>query len=147
MSTNTTDNTNKEEKTQPELNYRRISVDFVDSIFSQIKPSTDNKDPLNSTAKEFYSKQPQKTIQEQPQTPSKQNPNPEQTETSENAGNSENSEKKSKTNYKNKKIKEQKSSTPITKQKKIIIIIIINKKNCNLIIILQLKILKNQMNL
>ena len=118
MSTDTTNNTNLEEKVKPKIDIKRISVDFVDSIFSQIKPSTDNKDPLNSTAKEFYSKQPKTTIQEQPQTPSKQNPIPEQSEISEKPVNTENLENKSKTNYKIKTINIEKSSEPIIKKAK-----------------------------
>ena len=124
MSTDTTDNPNKEEKDKHKLDYKRISVAFVDSIFSTIAPSTEKKDPLNSTSKEFYSKQPKET-QEQLQTPLKKNPNPVQSEKSVNQVNPEITEKKSNSHYKNKKINEEKSSTPTTttnknKQKKIL---------------------------
>ena len=122
MSTDATDNPNKEEKVKHKLDYKRISVAFVDSIFSTIAPSTDKKDPLNSTSKEFYSKQPKNTKQEQLQTPSKQSPYPEQSIKSENPENPENTEKKPNSHYKNKKINEETSSTP-TKTK--------NKNNHN----------------
>ena len=82
MSTDITDNSNKEDKLESKPDYRRISLNFVDSIFNQIPQSTNEKDPLNSSAKEFYSKQPKKPnqdqqdkpiIEEQPEKPSQEN--------------------------------------------------------------------------
>lgn len=83
MSTDiTSNNSNKEDKTEfePKLDYKRISVTFVDSVFNQINLTGDQKDPLNSTAKVFYSREPKKNIQEKPKTPVKQNQKPENLE-------------------------------------------------------------------
>ena len=91
MSTDITNNNNKEEKIEPKIDYKRISLAFVDSIFSQINPSMQEKDPLNSTVKEFYSREPKKNIQEELKTPLKQKNNSENPEIPKI---SENSEKK-----------------------------------------------------
>ena len=42
---------------------KKISLFFVDSIYNKIKTLNKSKDPLNSNAKEFYSRQPRKTIE------------------------------------------------------------------------------------
>ena len=73
MSWDIIDNNNKEEKVEPKADYKRISLTFVDSIFNQIPQSTNEKDPLNSSAKEFYSKQPKTQNLEQKKNPHKSN--------------------------------------------------------------------------
>ena len=118
MSTEITNNNNKEEKIEPKIDYKRISLAFVDSIFSQINPSMQEKDPLNSTVKEFYSREPKKNIQEELKTPLKQKNNSENPEIPKI---SENSEKKSNSGNKNKKneknaTKSSTSTSTITKK-------------------------------
>ena len=134
MSTDITDNSNKEEKVEPKTDYKRISLTFVDSIFNQIPQSTNEKDPLNSSAKEFYSKQPktqnleqqEKSTQNQPDKPiiQEQSEKPKQEESKNSQKVSQTPkkkeipknpvkyDKKSKTNIKNtKKSNVEKSST------------------------------------
>ena len=88
MSTDITDYSNKDKEEQSEENsmakvdYKRISLTFVDSIFTQINPKIEVKDPLNSNAKEFYSRQPKKEIPLPEKTPEKESPS--QIEISEN---------------------------------------------------------------
>ena len=78
MSTDITDYSNKDKEEQSEENsvakvdYKRISLTFVDSIFTQINPKIEVKDPLNSNAKEFYSRQPKKEIPLPEKTPEKE---------------------------------------------------------------------------
>ena len=91
MSTDITDYSNKdkeeqsEENSVPKVDYKRISLTFVDSIFTQINQTIEVKDPLNSNAKEFYSRQPKKEIPLPGKTPEKeplsQNENSEKKET------------------------------------------------------------------
>ena len=55
---------------------KKISLFFVDSIYNKIKTLNKSKDPLNSNAKEFYSRQPRKTIEgkrKNPNNPNKKN--------------------------------------------------------------------------
>ena len=73
MSTKKSNKNTKNYKSIGGLDYKRISVLFVDSIFKQVSSSLDPKDPLNSNARDFYSKQPRKSSQEQLKTPSKKN--------------------------------------------------------------------------
>ena len=67
MSTDNPDsNNNKEEKSaKRQLEYKRVSVAFVDSIFTQVVSKVNEKDPLNPTAQEFYARQPKKITDNQ----------------------------------------------------------------------------------
>ena len=72
------------------LDYKRISVLFVDSVFNQATSNLDSRDPLNSPPNDFYSKKPRTSNLEQLKTPSKSNL----------SNDKEKSQKKPKTSYK-----------------------------------------------
>ena len=74
MSTSITDNSNKEESIGTKTDYKGISLAFVDSIFNDFPQSTNEKDPLNSSSKEFYSKQPKMSIQGNQEEPIQEQP-------------------------------------------------------------------------
>ena len=114
MSTVKINNNNTDNPDNKDEECKKISVAFVDSIFNRIASKNNIKDPLNSTtAKEFYSRIPQKKIDEQPKTPVKISESQEKTKIQKSTAT--NTEKKSKTNYKNKNISSEK--TPIHKTK------------------------------
>ena len=108
MSTENTSNNNADNPDNNGEDYKRVSVVFVDSIFNQINSKSNIKDPLNSTAKEFYSRKPQKKIDEQLKTPVKTSESQEKTKIPKSTAT--NTEKKSKTNYKNKNVSAEKAS-------------------------------------
>ena len=68
MSVNINDNNSKdkeeklEEITEPKIDYKRISLSFVDSIFTQISPTITKKDPLNTNLNDSYLPQQKKEI-------------------------------------------------------------------------------------
>ena len=112
MSTVKINNNNTDNPDNKDEECKKISVAFVDSIFNNIASKNNIKDPLNSTtAKEFYSRIPQKKIDDQPKTPVKISESQEKTKIQKSTAT--NTEKKSKTNYKNKNISSEK--TPIHK--------------------------------
>ena len=66
MSEDNPDSNNKEEKSaKRQIEYKRVSVAFVDSVFTQVGSKVNEKDPLNPTAQEFYSRQPKKSQNKQ----------------------------------------------------------------------------------
>lgn len=80
MSTDNNSNKEKEEISEeiarPNNECKRVSMAFVDSIFTEVFAKIVDKDPLNSTAQDFYSKQPQKEMPPPEKTPLKSPPSP-----------------------------------------------------------------------
>ena len=128
-----------EENTIPNIDYKRISLTFVDSIFTKINPTVEEKDPLNTKAKEFYSKQPKKEMAMPEKTQEKQTlskiPISEKKESFKNTSNTEKNSKA--TTTKNKQKENIPKPTPIKKNnynnsyKKKILMNITSSKNKN----------------